>query len=312
MDEQWITVPSAALARGHRPHEVHTALWSGGDGLTGVAIHGLGGSHLNWSLLAPLLAGMDGIGEVWAPDLAGFGLTEPGERGSTVGANIDLALGFLNTVSPEQPVLLLGNSMGGLISLKLAARNPEAVAALVLIDPACPPRLIGPMDPQVVARFAGFMVPGLGDRWMRRRQSRTTPEQQVAEIMRLVTAAPDDLDPAALERHVAIASRRREMPHAIGSFMTAARSLMRHLIIGRRRYWALVDAMDTPTLLIHGAADRLVQDHTTELLVEHRPDWGFSSYEDLGHVPMLEAPARVAEDIGTWLNEVDLLPTPAG
>jgi pimeloyl-ACP methyl ester carboxylesterase len=309
MEERWVSIPAALLERGEESHDVHAAHWraeDAGEGVTVVAVHGLGGSHLNWSLLAPLLVELDGVTEVWAPDLAGFGLTEPGSRTTTVGANVDLATAFIRTVSPERPIVLIGNSMGGLIGIKIASRHPDLLAGLVLVDPAAPPRILGPLDPQVLLRFSAFVVPGVGERWMRRMWSRTTPEEQVAQTMALVAASPDALDAQTLEHHVAIAARRRDMPHAISAFIVAARSVVRHLVIGRRRYWAAVDAISTPTLLVHGAADRLIQDHVTEALVEHRPDWGFRSYPDLGHVPMLEDPARVSADIAEWLAEVGL------
>ena len=42
-----------------------------------VLVHGLGGSHLNWDLLAPLLTQH---ARVLALDLPGFGRSEPGDR----------------------------------------------------------------------------------------------------------------------------------------------------------------------------------------------------------------------------------------
>ena len=48
------------------------------DGPTIVLVHGLGGSHLNWDLLAPRLTPH---ARVLALDLPGFGRSEPGDRG---------------------------------------------------------------------------------------------------------------------------------------------------------------------------------------------------------------------------------------
>src|SRR3954447_18740405 len=49
-----------------------------------VLVHGLGGSHLNWDLLAPLLTDS---ARVFALDLPGFGLSEPAMRLATVQNN---------------------------------------------------------------------------------------------------------------------------------------------------------------------------------------------------------------------------------
>jgi pimeloyl-ACP methyl ester carboxylesterase len=85
-----------------------------------VCVHGLGGSAANWVAVAPLLTG--GC-RVLAPDLAGHGLTQSRGRGTGVAANRALLHRFLASVAPG-PVILMGNSMGGMISL-LERRGPQ-------------------------------------------------------------------------------------------------------------------------------------------------------------------------------------------
>jgi pimeloyl-ACP methyl ester carboxylesterase len=106
---------------------------SGRDGTPIVFVHGLGGSHLNWCLIGPQLA--EGRRAV-ALDLNGFGLT-PGTRAtSNVHHNAMLLNRFVREITGT-PVILVGNSMGGLISILQASAEPDIVAGLVLIDPAC-------------------------------------------------------------------------------------------------------------------------------------------------------------------------------
>src|SRR6266536_3374129 len=121
------------------------------SGPTIVGVHGLGGAALNWSAIAPLLSGRY---RVLAPDLAGHGLTQSGGRATSVTANRALLHRFVETV-PGSPVILMGNSMGGMISLLEASAAPEAVAGLVLIDPALPFVAARP-DPLVAAMFAMY------------------------------------------------------------------------------------------------------------------------------------------------------------
>ena len=117
---------------------VHYVDFGGNDaGPTFVLVHGLGGSQLNWELFAPMLTP---AGRVLALDLPGFGLSEPGERPATVPANVRVLDRFLHQVA-RGPVVLVGNSMGGMIAILLAARSPENVTGLVLLDPALPPPL---------------------------------------------------------------------------------------------------------------------------------------------------------------------------
>ena len=75
----------------------------GGDGPPMVLVHGLGGSHLNWIAAAPGLAERH---RVYAVDLAGFGLTPLIGRRAAVQANRRLLDGFLEQVSPNEPVVL--------------------------------------------------------------------------------------------------------------------------------------------------------------------------------------------------------------
>src|SRR6266498_678033 len=113
--------------------QVHYADFGGNPkGRTFVLVHGLGGSHLNWCLLA---ARLRKHGQVVAVDLAGFGLTNPEGRATTVPANTALLHRFLTEMVGE-PVVLVGNSMGGLIAIHQAAAHPETLTALALIDPA--------------------------------------------------------------------------------------------------------------------------------------------------------------------------------
>src|SRR5215467_2904160 len=60
-----------------------------------VLVHGLGGSHLNWVLLGPLLATGH---RVYAPDLPGFGLSYPAGRRADVARNGLVLDAFLREV----------------------------------------------------------------------------------------------------------------------------------------------------------------------------------------------------------------------
>jgi pimeloyl-ACP methyl ester carboxylesterase len=73
--------------------------------------------------------------------------------------------------------------------------------------------------------------------------------------------------------------------------LQAARSLIATLVMRPRRYLRLIAEVDVPTLLIQGAADRLVPLASIEALVRNRPEWTVHVLDGIGHVPQLEAPA---------------------
>lgn len=99
-----------------------------GDGPPLLLVHGFGGGAENFSLLAPLLARTH---RVVVPDL-------PGHGGSTALPAAPSLAGFADRVAAVAeregavPAAIVGHSMGGLVALRLAARRPELVRALVL------------------------------------------------------------------------------------------------------------------------------------------------------------------------------------
>src|SRR3954452_8219999 len=82
-----------------------------------VGVHGLGGAAWNWAAVAPFLTPHM---RLMALDLAGHGRTPAAGRRTTVPANRRLLERFLSVMTDE-PVVLMGNSMGGAISLLQAA-----------------------------------------------------------------------------------------------------------------------------------------------------------------------------------------------
>lgn len=101
-----------------------------GDGpISVVALHGISASHRAWSAVAEHLHGVTLV----APDLRGKGAGEslPGPFGmATHGRD---ALAVVNHLGLNQ-VVLVGHSMGGYVVLELAAKAPERVSSVVLVD----------------------------------------------------------------------------------------------------------------------------------------------------------------------------------
>src|SRR5690349_6160694 len=136
-----------------------------------ICVHGLGGSAVNWSAVAPLLTGRC---RLYALDLAGHGLTRSEGRGTQVSANRALLHRFVEAVPGHRPVPLMGNSMGGMVSLLEAYAAADTIAGLILLDAALPWVPARP-DPMVTAMFAAYAMPGLSRVVMARRR-RMPPE----------------------------------------------------------------------------------------------------------------------------------------
>ena len=269
----------------------------GGDGRPIVLVHGLGGSHLNWLAVAPRLAAH---GRVFALDLAGHGRTRCLGRSPRVDANCSLLGRFLATVARD-PAVLVGNSMGGYLSLAEAAAEPARVASMVLVNAAVPPAPGARLDPRSFALFAGLALPFVGTALMQRR-ARRGPEQSVRDVFALCCVDPSRIAPEVLAAHVELARERATYVPAIGGdFLDATRSLMVALV-RRRRFYAMVAGIRMGALLIQGQRDRLVRVESTRALAAARPDWRLEVMDDVGHVPQLEAPERFLAIVEPWLR----------
>jgi pimeloyl-ACP methyl ester carboxylesterase len=278
-------------------HWIEFAPSNSPDGTPIVFVHGLGGSHLNWCLIGSKLA--DGR-RVVALDLHGFGLT-PGTRATaTIQRNTGLLNRFVREVTGT-PVILVGNSMGGLISLMQTAAAPETVRGLVLIDPALPLPRRTP-DRQVAGQFLLYALPGLGEFYVREVMSRRPPELTVQRVMELCFADPSRADPVMLTASIALAAERRRQGHPdAAAFLAASRSLMR--VVGqRRRYWEMMASVRVPVLLIGGEADRLVPAASMRQAAARNPRWEMVILPGVGHTPQLEVPDNVIATMREWLD----------
>ena len=99
-----------------------------------VMLHGFTGSKENWY---PLAAKLRGRYRMLVPDLPGWGASErkPEDDYGFV-AQAERVADFIRAQSPGKPVVLLGHSMGGGIAALVAARHPELVAKVGLLDAA--------------------------------------------------------------------------------------------------------------------------------------------------------------------------------
>jgi pimeloyl-ACP methyl ester carboxylesterase len=270
-----------------------------------VLVHGLGGSHLNWDTFAPLL---QPHARVLAIDLPGFGRSEPEGRRATVQANVEVLHRFLEEVAGE-PAVLVGNSMGGMISILETAAHPAAVSGLVLLDPAIP----GPrrrLDPLVAVTFALYAMPVVGERFLWLRRARQTPLQRVREVLRLVGVDPDTLPSSVIDRSVTLLEEREDHAGMDRAYLSAARSLLLQLA-DPRRYRAAMESVEGPVLLVQGDLDRLVPVHAARDIARRHPRWSYVELDGVGHVPQLQCPERLAGVVLPWLAEIGRVRTGA-
>lgn len=101
-----------------------------GDGdIDVLMIHGWGSSHIMWKRIAEQLNNA----RCWMIDLPGFGQSEVGGSALTIEAHVQTVLNF--TEEHVRPQIIMGHSMGGLITLKALSIRPDLAQQAVLICP---------------------------------------------------------------------------------------------------------------------------------------------------------------------------------
>lgn len=239
-----------------------------GHGDPVVLVHGFGADKESWLLMA---WAMSRGRRVIIPDLPGHGAaTTISRRGASARAQAHALLAFLDTLGVNR-FHLVGNSMGGGISLRLADEQPERVRSLVLIDSAGPKVDPSELD-QLFERGENPLIP--------------TTAAEAAVIMGFVAEKRSKL-PRAIERHI-IAER------------VAAAPLLKEIFAGWQR-GAGADGIPTdlerlrvPTLVIHGECDRVIDVSTGRELARRIPKARLHVMPGVGHIPQVEVPRETA------------------
>ena len=260
-------------------------------------VHGLGGASTNWTDLAALLSIRF---EGWALDLPGFGRSQPPPRRRySIRGHVQAVIDVLEHIAQQpgeaagRPVHLLGNSLGGLVSLLVASRRPDLVATLTLISPAMPVYRV----PPAFSRALLLLLPGVPS-LAARRIGAVTPEQSVRGMIRMCFGEPAKVPRERIEQAVQEMRERAEQPWADHALTRSMRGLITsYLRVGAANAWRAARALQVPTLVLWGARDKLVDPALAPRLASVVPDARLEILERVGHVAMLEAPEATARAV---------------
>lgn len=209
--------------------ELFVASWGRGPDV--VFLHGLGGSSRYWELLAAASSGY----RATAPDLLGFGRSPSPPEASY---DVECHLAALSPHLPSRAVVV-AHSTGAILAAALAARHPDAVAALLLVGlPAYPD--------EVSARRA---IGGLG------LLARLTVEN--GRAARVLCETMCRFRPLAMTLAPWVV---RDLPPSIAvdgirhTFVSYSRTLLR--VVVEHRVVDYLRAVPMPVTLLHGRGDR--------------------------------------------------------
>ncbi len=262
-------------------------IWVCGDGPPVVLIHGLGASVEFWE------RNIIALGErfrVYAFDLVGFGRTDKPDVVPSLDIAVRHVVGFLDAQGVAR-ASLVGNSMGGLIALLTAARFPQRVHKLVLVDSAGFGRHIhwifrllslpgvgelalatrpGPRGMRLMARYMCHDRRTLSDEWLDRQ----------AEMLRTPKARRAYL--AALRLGVTLHGIRPEVIQQVEESLPLIKA---------------------PTLILWGREDRMLPLADIARTWTRIPGARLEVWDGCGHVPQLEKPDEFNRLVSAFLSD---------
>lgn len=257
-----------------------------GNGKTPIVLlHGFGSWSFTWR---PVLAalGTDPRFTVYALDMRGFGFTErPADAlydASGFAAHVEE---FIDTLKLDRPILV-GNSLGGDVALRVALDRPDRVRALVLADAA-----IGQSSPLVSRAVTRLGLVPPFHRTLLRAGARWALRDRVEA---------DYFDPKSVRVDEIVANLRRPLDQrgAEDALLSMLRTADQPLSPAR------VATVRVPTLVVWGENDRITPLDAGRRLASQIPGARLVTYPRTGHHPQEEARERFASDVLRFADQV--------
>jgi pimeloyl-ACP methyl ester carboxylesterase len=245
-----------------------------------VLLHGTGSSLHAWE---GWVAALREERRVISLDLPGFGLTGPSPDG-VYGRERDV--GFVLAVLDRlgvQRAVIGGNSLGGGIALRIALDYPTRVDRLILVDSGGYP-LVSESTP------IGLWL--LGTPMISRLLQNTLPRFLVVQGLQDTWGDPSRITQEHIERAIELTQREGNRAALVARFAQRSRTTIAHRIPEIR----------VPTLIMWGGRDRLVPVATAHRFHHDIAESTLAIFDDLGHAPEEEDPARTAAAVRAFLD----------
>ncbi len=226
---------------------------SGASGTTVVLVHGVNDQAGTWAGIGSRLAKQN---RVVAIDLPGHGESGPKAGGLSMRSMVDALAAVVDRSSAGEQVVLVGNSMGGWVSMLYASERPERVQRLVLENASG------------MAWDLSHVPIAPKDR------------DEARRLLRMVQGPEAPLPDYLLDAMVRIA------PGLPQARVLQQPDLARWLVDSR------LAKLTMPVVLIWGRQDGLLPQRYAETLQSRLPDATLAIIDHAAHIPHRQAPAE--------------------
>lgn len=253
-------------------------------------IHGLGASGHNWF---PLMNEFGDELDMTAPDLPGFGMSLPPEDLDHSPKNFaDILAEVIDKTYPGKKVHIFGNSLGGSVSVYLAAKYQDLVKSVNLISPALP-TLYPHFSAAPVVLSA---IPKFGEKLMEKYLELPATER-AKNTIQTTFADPNNTPEGWQEAIARELAARDDQAHQLTSLLATLRALLATFWDrSESAPWNLVKQISAPLTFIYGGQDKLVHPRAAKKVPYFAPSANVTVWQDTGHVAHIEHSSRVAQE----------------
>jgi pimeloyl-ACP methyl ester carboxylesterase len=245
---------------------------TGGSGPAVLLTHGIGESLEFWQ---PQIEALGKTMRLVAWDMPGFGESDIPAAAMDLQAVARSAWLLLDHLGVES-AHVVGNSLGGAVSLRMLGQQASRVRSLLLANSAT-------LGPEVFGAFKVMTLPLLGE--LMNKPSAKGVEMQIKALVHRAQAITPSVR-AAIERNI-------YRPGAAAYFLATLRmisGLRGQSEVAWKETHQLLRQVRIPTLVLHGKQDTVVPFKHSEQAHALVPGSELQILEDCGHTPQLEQP----------------------
>ena len=253
-----------------------------------LLLHGLGATKASF---LPTLLALAKDHRVIAPDLLGHGDTAKPLARYDAPTFARFVLSLMDALEIDRADLI-GNSMGGRISIEVAMTTPDRVRSVSLLCPA-----VAFLKRRGFVPFVRALRPELG------LVPHRLPHRLVVRSIRTMFARPDRLPMSWYEAGADEFLRIFRTSRGRAALYASMRNIYLDAPGGERGFWVRLESMDTPALFLWGDRDRLVPAGFDRHVRRVLPAATSRVLDDCGHVPQFEHADRTHALIRSFLRK---------